>query len=68
MNKPLTVGKLKEFLSNIPNETTIILEVEHLRQSAVAVTWAELMGRGKVIMITTNNLNFCHDHNQLQLK
>mgnify|MGYP000863763191 CR=1 FL=1 len=68
MNKPLTVGKLKEFLSNIPNETPVILEVEHLRQSALDVTWAELMGRGKVIMITTNNLNFCHDHNQLQLK
>lgn len=68
MTELLTAGTLKDFLTHIPDETTIVLEVEHLRQSAVAVTWAELMGRGKVIMITTNNLNFCHDHNQLQLK
>lgn len=64
MNNLLTVGELKKFLSNIPDETTVILEVEHLRQSAIDVTWAELMGRGKVIMLTTNNINFCNDHTQ----
>jgi hypothetical protein len=55
MNELLTIGTLKEFLTHIPDETTIILEVEHLRQSAVAVHWAETMGRGKVIMFTSND-------------
>ena len=54
MNELLTVGTLKEFLTHIPDETTIVLEVEHLRQSALEVTWAELMGRGRVVMFTAN--------------
>ncbi len=70
MTELLTAGTLKDFLTHIPNETTIILEVEHLRQSAVAVTWAELMGRGKVIMFTSNenllyrNLHHSRAHTQ----
>ena len=59
MNELLTVGELKKFLSNIPDETTVILEVEHLRQSALAVTWAETLGREKVIMLTSNE-NLLH--------